>query len=278
MELTKQDAKIVSSAVQAAYVSGYFDAEGSFTMIEVDGNAYPKIVFYSNCLEQLLYIQKIVGGCLTEVKRAFRSARYGKSFMLCFHSLENARVLCQLLHPWLVDKGTQLGIVYKSLGEKDRLPFKIQLTEANKKAQKFIWEIKPSAQVDCANIQETDWAYLAGWIDGDGSVNLQPQRFKKWVYRYPWITVYSTRPKGLLHLYSIFGGMIRVRSRCDDWAIEGSLQFRDQHYVAKILRGVRPFLIEKSNQVDILLEAIEAPTSEREMFAQVLKESRNRVK
>lgn len=106
-----------------------------------------------------------------------------------------------------------------------------------------------------------DAAYLAGFIDADGSISIRmttnPRRRKK-VQLHATIAIYNTNVEVMNWLANKIGGqhsrMFKKHQRHKDILV---LQSRSVIDVAKILRTVLPYLIVKRRQAEIVLEFCE---------------------
>ena len=99
-------------------------------------------------------------------------------------------------------------------------------------------------------------AYLAGFIDGEGTLTVtrnsrkdRPGYFRLNIR----LAVYNTNIELLAVLRDGFGGTIMIANMKDQrWKPQGQLVWSEEQIVP-ILTAVRPFLILKAEQADILL-------------------------
>ena len=261
-------------SVDLAYLAGLFDAEGTFVIRRQDEDYIrPVISLYNNNEALLRHAQSILGGNVHSVSRAHRSNKHNNSFILDFCSHENVSRVCSALRPHLILKAKQCDLLSRlhALSDAEKEEAFKEACRLNEKAVIHTFTEKKSTQVDLSAVNAADWAYFAGWVDGDGTLIFQPQYFVGTRYLYPWVCVYSTKPEALEHIFNIFGGTLKVRTRRANWALEGSVRFTDQRYVAKILLGLLPYLREKKQKATILLNATQVEAKNREPFLAELK-------
>jgi len=97
-----------------------------------------------------------------------------------------------------------------------------------------------------------DLAWAAGIIDGEGSLHIARSR----KYHLPQLRVEMCHRPTLAKLQEIFGGRLwhRKKPRTDkwrqtwNWHAQGSFLF-------PILKAIRPFMVTKANEADIILNA-----------------------
>lgn len=98
-------------------------------------------------------------------------------------------------------------------------------------------------------ISDTDWAYLAGLIDGEGSI-----RIEKGSTRYhhspttPTITLTNTSTKMIDWALDKFGGHLYKKKNRSCWDI-----YWLGKDVVSLLEGIYPFLTAKKDQAEIVL-------------------------
>ena len=101
---------------------------------------------------------------------------------------------------------------------------------------------------------ETDRAYLAGLIDGDGAIMalIEKHNEKKFHFRVRIeIKVTQKKKKDVLFLPALLGcGAIRSNRTTWEWIT------RDQQQVGRILPMIRPYSRMKSRQIDIALKIL----------------------
>lgn len=102
-------------------------------------------------------------------------------------------------------------------------------------------------------ISNTDWAYAAGFIDGDGHIAIywNTKRGK----RYPRLIVeaYNYDLKILEWLQSKFGGSIYANHSSSPKAHV----WRPTKPVIDFIKGIEPYLISKKSQANLAIEYVE---------------------
>lgn len=99
-------------------------------------------------------------------------------------------------------------------------------------------------------LKKFDAPYFAGYFDGDGCVLLRREG-KRW---YPCVSFSQTQPQTLMELHSIYGGSLTVGKAQDERRRPKlSYQLVQRAAVLSMLRDIRPFVVEKRDQVELLL-------------------------
>lgn len=244
-------------SVTCAYLAGLIEAEGSFTIRPGNVRYAPRISIYNNHLRLLEWVKEKIGGCLTEAERGdFRPPEH----QLAFINHPHVKSVCELILPYMTLKRRQCEILIEAceVTPQIRRGLRDELMALNKKGVRLESYPRTSSVQPQDFIDPEQWAYLAGWIDGDGSVALQPQYFGETKYLYPWIIVYSAKPEPLMHLNGIFGGNVKFREgRGGRITPQGQLGFFDKKLVGFIARGVLPYMVDKKRQIEIAIEASE---------------------
>ena len=105
--------------------------------------------------------------------------------------------------------------------------------------------------------RDADLAWAAGFIDGEGCVAVDSRKS-------PRITVSNTDRRPLDRLQELLGGTICVHGRGNPekghrpswvWAVHGGRSVR------RVLAEVRPYLVVKGEQADLVLAAAPGSTS-----------------
>lgn len=108
--------------------------------------------------------------------------------------------------------------------------------------------------------QAINWSYIAGILDGEGTIRLQHQQARNPHLYSPMIVVTSVNRELVEYLQSRMNGWIRTyqpsspnnnAQEAHTWSIQG----RDN--VRPILEAVGPFVIVKRPQVNLLLRFLE---------------------
>lgn len=110
-------------------------------------------------------------------------------------------------------------------------------------------------------LTDTDWAYLAGFVDADGCISANTRQ--KWSNYYPRVSISQVNPEYLEFLRDTFGGALRHRvpsgmGRHMIWSLQipsgGSRM---------LLAGVLPYLRYKRPQAEIALIITGHPKAEQ---------------
>ncbi len=261
------------ASVELAYLAGLFDAEGTF----VFKHGAPCAAVFNNNKALLQYVQEIIGGCILEIGK---KGTDWYTYHLVFGNQPIVKKLCESLIPFLTLKRRRAEILVESMDVQrcNRGDLISELSVLNMKGQ----SVEPPAQKEEAVqralqvIADVEWAYFAGWIDGDGVLQQQRQVFET-TYYYPKISVWNTKLVPLLWLHERFGGKIEWRNRgMQGHATEFSLRFDDSQYAAKLLEYLRPFIYAKSEQVEVLLDSMKYDPKERQPHFDRMKELNSR--
>jgi hypothetical protein len=104
---------------------------------------------------------------------------------------------------------------------------------------------------------DTDWAYLAGFIDGEGCIGSSRSR-DRW---YPRLTITQADQMFLLELYKLFGvGRFTYRKptvKNKATGFSGQWSIRSSPSIKWILEGVLPYLRLKKTQAEVALRLLE---------------------
>lgn len=102
--------------------------------------------------------------------------------------------------------------------------------------------------------EEALCAYLAGWIESDGSVGITTNGVKAKTYRLR-VSLYNNNVTPLLFIQEHFGGTIHHRDRCDQrFALQRSYTLVWQaKRGAALLRRIAPYLIGKRAQAELAI-------------------------
>lgn len=270
-KVTESESKI--AATDKAYAAGFVDAEGTFVLSPVKSEYCRLCIYvYGNDLEQLQDVQQVIGGRLRPVKRKKRSEKHADSFTLSIENIEGVRQACTVLKDYLVLKKEQAQILLTACDQtsKERFVSRERLKEINAKGQQKTKFHNVVERHVFGHVSPEEWAYLAGWVDGDGTLIFQSQ--VKGIYFYPWITVYTTKLEPIEYLQSIFGGIAKTRCKKEAWSLEGSISWQDQKATEPLLRGLLPYLRHSKKKAEILLESLMYPATERLCFVELLRD------
>ena len=118
-------------------------------------------------------------------------------------------------------------------------------------------------------MDDTQWAYVAGFLDGDGSIVLQlkPRPDYRFGFQIKAMVSFFQSDATVLHWLQQHLGMGRLRRRNDgiwEYDIEGLAA------VHRLLRQVHPYVVAKRAQVEVALpllqEMLETPSPTPERF------------
>lgn len=100
---------------------------------------------------------------------------------------------------------------------------------------------------------ETDLAYLAGLIDGEGTISASISlNTSGYVAVNKFLSIFNTNYKLMLWIQSRFGGKIYSRDRADLWKTEHQIKWSPEE-ASEILKWVLPYLVIKSEQAELLI-------------------------
>jgi hypothetical protein len=108
------------------------------------------------------------------------------------------------------------------------------------------------------NWSATDLAYLAGFIDGEGSICIFTSRVRGYRRDHLRLDVYNTDEATLLWIQSTFGGRVhKVKQRAErvimTWKQEYTWTAGPKH-AAQVLKGCLPFLKGKRKQAELFIQ------------------------
>lgn len=121
-------------------------------------------------------------------------------------------------------------------------------------------------------ISSEDWAYLAGIIDGEGTIQLS-QASTRYNggnnYKYM-IRIYNTDTNLIEWIHERFSGNVRVHNRGKVGEAFGKkpihmVDWRNVDDIGDILQGVMPYLVVKRDLAETLMGFIYIPQWEKEM-------------
>jgi len=118
-------------------------------------------------------------------------------------------------------------------------------------------------------------AYLAGFVDGEGSLTIAHTKPRGigpsgcWDFR---LAVFNSNLTILEKIQEHFGGFIQVRDRGNpNWKPAGQLTWTATSAVP-VIEAIRPFLIGKAEQADLLLAAQKTRTPNNKTWDGLSKE------
>lgn len=103
------------------------------------------------------------------------------------------------------------------------------------------------------DLTDTDKAYLAGLFDGEGCVGYYPRHAKGVPYHSASLHLTSTDPRVISWLLGKVGcGKVSVKNPKDHRKTSYNWQLSNKTDIAEVLGAIRPYLIIKADQVDLL--------------------------
>lgn len=244
------------SAIDLAWIAGFVDAEGSFSY----GAVTPTFTIYNNERAPLDFIASKLGGSVKASK-----ARPDQ-FALTMTNKPLQKAACEAIEQYLVIKKEQCRLNAKAcvVPPAERVALKEAVYAANGVVDDVADVRVRGRQVDLSQPTPEQWAYLAGYLEGDGTFTLQRQTYGLAVYYYAWVIIYSVRVAGLAWINNTFGGTLKFRKRCNRWRAQGEVRFEDQRYVKDLLSRLLPYLKYREPEARLLLEALALPTDCRQ--------------
>jgi hypothetical protein len=117
-------------------------------------------------------------------------------------------------------------------------------------------------------MKETDKAYLAGMVDGEGCISILSQIDKSGTMTYRLIIDVSSTDAGVIHyLHELWGvGAIHITRPNDGRHRDGYHWVVSSRYAADLLATILPYLILKKNQAELALR-FQATMRPREIAA-----------
>ena len=125
-----------------------------------------------------------------------------------------------------------------------------------------------------SNFSKYSWAYLAGFLDGDGSiyVRVKPNNTYRYGFQISPLVVFfqSIKAKNKIQkMHKSYGvGYIRERN---DGIIEWTIG--DENSIHALIKGVMPFLVLKKDQAKLMLQVLDARSKvkKEEDFIRIVK-------
>jgi hypothetical protein len=99
--------------------------------------------------------------------------------------------------------------------------------------------------------------YLAGFVDGEGSIAIykhKDSRVQKGYTLHPKFVIANTNEEVLKAIKEIIGGKIKALPKHKGCKIVYCVEFQDYAQIEKALRIIKPFLIIKQKQADLMIE------------------------
>lgn len=250
-----------------SYLAGFIDAEGCFTIHHVGGGSspqkkYPRGEMHITSVEITLlsHIQSLLGGTLTQKKKRSNNHR-----QLYQYSLTGSSLLKNI--PQFIDvlilKREQARLILSLLQTKQTRPTGIKLDPRVSNFRKLIeaelkMRKKASFEIDalsfeqCGDIPKEDLPYVAGFLDGDGSISLSRQAYKKKYTYASHVSFSNNNPLTLLWIANKTGGRVtpqKMKETDRTRPYELSLNKKQQH---ALLTQINPYLLVKKRTSDIV--------------------------
>lgn len=108
---------------------------------------------------------------------------------------------------------------------------------------------------------ETDKAYAAGFLDGDGHIGFHRATANSW---HTIITFGQTRAEGVLRLRYVYGGSLKPKLPKPPRQLQLRYQLAQYDAVRRFLEDVRPYVIEKRDEVQLVLDRYHHRMSDEE--------------
>jgi hypothetical protein len=125
-------------------------------------------------------------------------------------------------------------------------------------------------------VKETDLAWLAGIIDGEGCIRITQEKRNPRMYYYARVTVTNTDARILNKVDSLFpGSLYQLTSKtrgskdrpCFTW-------MRENMHAGEVLRAVLPYLVGKRDQAELALRFLGTFDGQRSISEATLQERR----
>jgi hypothetical protein len=103
-------------------------------------------------------------------------------------------------------------------------------------------------------VTDVQLAYLAGFIDGEGSIGIVSiAKHKRYVTQ---IAAYNTNPVPIELLSRLFGGKVRLRKWKQNKKWKDGYEWKlTALKAATVIRAIQPYLLIKSKQAELVLKA-----------------------
>lgn len=227
----------------------------------------PSISVYNNNQQVLKNIMPITGGGLHQNFRKEWHLRIGK--------ISDCKALCEKLLPRLITKKRQAELLLKAcnLEKSDRSPIGDELSAINRTKEYKRPPDSVSMKIDTTK-DASEWSYFGGYVDTDANIEFNAQIRGLTTYYYPHFNIYCKNPDPLIWLQKRFGGQFKSRKRDGKWI--SSLEFEDQCHVLKMLEVLRPYVLDKKEAIDVIIEACKRDSKDRAQACAKLREINER--
>lgn len=253
-----------------AYIAGIFDAEGSICIGKERksiGMRYRLETEASNTNEWLIrWLQFVFGGSIYKVNRC-ELAR--KDIWLWHLSRHRALEFLYMIMPYLKLKSPQaeLAIQFQEARQHIDRKLKTDAELAIEEAQRIVMSNlnrETGGRVRTlrdGNMKKVDWAYLAGLIDGDGSIYILRHRDKRKLHQFGNYSYAITVQIGIRDewfvrwLKVMFGGSIWKPSKLKPPHINQTWYWRvSQRQALDFLKPLMPYLRLKKAQAELSIK------------------------
>ena len=110
------------------------------------------------------------------------------------------------------------------------------------------------------NLTETEWAYIAGLLDGEGVITVTKHRGRyrrsKTAQYVPKVEISNTDRKVIDWLNSRINGVVWTSSRKKGWKKLYTWRLQRQEEILDFLLNVLPYLIIKSGQAKLMIKLL----------------------
>lgn len=110
------------------------------------------------------------------------------------------------------------------------------------------------------NLQESDWSYAAGYIDGEGCLAIRKQTRGRWPWYCARLSVSNTHRESLEFVTSIIGGTVRERNllECNLKPLF-NFEIVARGLLLRCLPKLLPFLRIKHRHAELMLRFVALP-------------------
>ena len=114
--------------------------------------------------------------------------------------------------------------------------------------------------LNVTTVTETDKAYMAAMLDGEGTITAKKVKYKNYFYSYPVIGVYNTSFKLMQWLITKFGGTVSITKKAGAKSKFGKSKKNVYRWRTNsldttiILAMVTPYLVIKNKQAELAMQ------------------------
>ncbi len=254
---------ISTDPLKLAYAAGVFDAEGTATL-RGERTAQPEFWVANNNAVVLEAVRAVIGGTIKYRDIPVENNGYVMNQgALRIGGLLNISEVSKALLPYLTLKKERCQILIEASvisPEERRRKLRPLIRQMNKKGVKenpSIPEDKKCGAEEVRRLRDTDIAYLAGMVDGDGWLG----------YRcgLPVIHVGVSKFAIVHHLHNVFGGAIRLK-KVEPWEKSASKvcwrPIWDREAWSFVLEKLKSYLTLKKKHAELALMAMNSANEE----------------